>query len=106
MHTDEKWLYVLPSKNGDDRQVPLSLRAIELLAMADNQFPVKVGTAGTTWKRLFADLGFVNLHFHDSRHEACTMLSKIYTVLELAKIIGHRDLRSLMIYYNPTGSEL
>jgi integrase len=46
------------------------------------------------------------LHFHDSRHEACTRLSNKLTVLELARVIGHRDLKSLLIYYNPTPEEL
>jgi hypothetical protein len=26
--------------------------------------------------------------------------------MELARVIGHRDLRSLMVYYNPTAAEL
>jgi len=26
--------------------------------------------------------------------------------LDLARTIGHKDLRSLMIYYNPTASEI
>ena len=44
--------------------------------------------------------------FHDTRHEACTRLARKLDVLDLAKMIGHRDPRSLMIYYNPTASEI
>jgi hypothetical protein len=28
------------------------------------------------------------------------------TVLELARMVGHRDIRSLLIYYRETASEL
>lgn len=109
----ERWVYVATSKNGDDRYVPLSERAIALLvgvrmanAKKDLIFPVNVGSTGTLFRRACKELGIVDMHFHDTRHEACSRLAKIFTVLELAKIIGHRDLHSLMIYYNPTAAEL
>lgn len=47
-----------------------------------------------------------DLHFHDTRHEACTRLARKLSILDLAAQIGHRDLRSLQIYYNPTASEI
>ena len=111
IHVDERWAYVLPSKNEDDRTVPLSDKAVELLALVrlngeERVFPVNTGSLGVMFRKMVKDAGFVDLHFHDSRHEACSRLSKIYTVLELAKIIGHRDLKSLMVYYNPTAAEL
>jgi len=111
VHSHERWIYVEPSKNGDDRTVPLSDRAIELLApLRFNEdarvFPVETASVGELFRRMLKKLGIVDLHFHDSRHEACSRLSKIYTVMEMAKIIGHRDLKSLLIYYNPTAQEL
>ncbi len=48
----------------------------------------------------------VDLTFHDLRHEATSRLAKTYQVHELAKVTGHKDLRMLMRYYNPTGKEL
>ncbi|MCV9916921.1 site-specific integrase, partial [Burkholderia pseudomallei] len=48
----------------------------------------------------------VDLNFHDSRHEATTRLSRRLNVLALAKMIGHRDLKSRMIYYVETAAEL
>lgn len=50
-------------------------------------------------------LGVVRL-VHSWFTTACSRLAKIYTVMELAKIIGHRDLKSLMVYYNQTAQEL
>lgn len=46
------------------------------------------------------------LTFHDTRHEAITRLAKKLDVLELARMVGHRDLRMLMIYYNETAANL
>lgn len=112
VHADERWLYVLPSKNGDDRTVPLTDRALVILASArldgagNLVFPVNAGTVGVYFRDACEKLGIVDLHIHDSRHEACSRLAKVYSVMELAKIIGHRDLQSLMIYYNPTAQEL
>ncbi len=44
---------------------------------------------------------------HDTRREALTRLSKIFNVMELAKISGHRDLRVLQnVYYAPSADDL
>jgi integrase len=114
LHLDEYWLHLPMTKNGDVRSVPLSPRAVEIIKLAMQRpdadlkgpFPLKKGSLDTVWRKTCKGLGIVGLHFHDSRHEACTRLAKIYDVLDLAKIIGHRDLKSLMIYYNPTPTEL
>ena len=50
--------------------------------------------------------GIEDLTFHDTRHEALTRLARKLDVLDLARMVGHRDPRSLMIYYNPTASEI
>ena len=50
--------------------------------------------------------GIVDLHFHDSRATALTRLSERLDVLELARMVGHRDLKSLMVYYRKTASQL
>ena len=42
----------------------------------------------------------------DARHEAITRLAKVFDVLELARIVGHRDLRMLLVYYNPSAEDL
>jgi len=58
------------------------------------------------FRKCLIDLGINDLHFHDCRHEATTRLARIYSVLELAKVIGHADIKSLLIYYQPTINEL
>ena len=47
-----------------------------------------------------------DLRFHDTRHEALTRLAKKLHVLDLARMVGHKDPRSLMIYYNATATEI
>ena len=47
-----------------------------------------------------------DLHFHDSRAEAIWRLSKKLDVLELARVIGHRNLSSLLIYYCASAAKL
>jgi integrase len=108
LHLDEGWIYVLPGKNGDERHVPLTQRAVELLKMLPEGgvFPFNAGTLSTEFRRVVQKLGINDLHFHDARHEYCSRMARVYTVLELAKVIGHRDLKSLMVYYNPTVNEL
>ena len=110
LSVEERTVYVPPSKNGDERWALLTVRALELLELlpkkGDRVFPVNKGSIGTEFRDGCKALGIKNLHFHDSRHEACTRLAKFLTVMELARVIGHRDLKSLMVYYNPTPAEL
>jgi integrase len=47
-----------------------------------------------------------DLHFHDARHEAITRFASRLTILELARVSGHRDTRILLAYYNPEAAEL
>ena len=47
-----------------------------------------------------------HLHFHDTRHEGITRLAKKLEVLDLARMVGIRDLSILMVYYKPTATEI
>ncbi|MET3929587.1 integrase [Lysobacter sp. OAE881] len=102
---------VLPrTKNGDQREVPLSPRARAIMAALPRDrptcFDLDPATRDVLWRRArdAAELG--DLHFHDSRAEAIWRLSKKFDVLELARVIGHRDIKSLMIYYETSADEL
>lgn len=110
VNLEQRWAYVANSKNGDARHALLTERAIELLKglprPADRVFPVNKGSVGTEFRDACKALGFEDLHFHDSRHEACTRLARSLTVMELARVIGHRNLNELLTYYNPTPAEL
>jgi len=98
------------TKNGDKRDVPLSSYAVKLF----KKIPTKKGAcftvAGNSFSTMFRKARdkakIKDLHFHDSRAEALTRLSKKLDILELARMVGHRDPRSLMIYYRETAEEI
>jgi len=46
--------------------------------------------------------GLTNLTFHDLRHEATSRLARyLSNPLDLMRVTGHRDLKSLDRYYQP-----
>jgi integrase len=95
------------SKNGDKRFAPLSTKGKALALLIKNSgLRVTADSASTLFRKVVRKQGIVDLHFHDSRHEGLTRLAGKLHVLELARVVGHRDLKSLMIYYNATPSEL
>jgi len=98
------------TKNGDERRVPLSARAREILALlpphGETVFDLEHGTRDALFRKARERAKIGNLHFHDSRAEAIWRLSKKLDVLELARVIGHRDLKSLLIYYTTSADEL
>jgi integrase len=102
---------VLPiTKNGDQRHVPLSTRAREILALLPKSegpvFGLHPGTRDALFRKARNRAEIPNLHFHDSRAEAIWRLSKKLDVMELARVIGHRDLKSLLFYYNASADDL
>lgn len=107
----EKKAHLEKTKNGDERDVPLSLRARELLGYMRGIDPVRVFTvADDTRDKLFRDAkeraGLSGFTFHDSRSEAISRLSKKLDILELARMVGHRDLNSLMHYYRTNAEDV
>lgn len=98
------------TKNGSSRKVPLSREAIRILNqlpyLGEKCFCIKE----SNFMRIFSDLikkaGIHNLHFHDTRHEAITRLAKKLNVLDLARMVGHKDIKMLMVYYNATAEEI
>lgn len=111
VHLQAQYVSLPKTKNGDQRDVPLSTRAVDLLAAMVGVDAVKVFTITSAsldalFRKVRDACKLDDLHFHDTRATALTNLSKKLDVLELARMVGHRDLKSLMIYYRPTASTL
>lgn len=110
VHLKERYVVLEDTKNGSRREVPLTKRAVELLQKMKGEDKVFTACAQASMEALFRKsvklTKIRNLRFHDARHEAITRLARKVDVLDLARIVGHRDLRSLQIYYNPTASEI
>ena len=110
---NDRYLHLSETKNGTSRDVPLSSRAVELLRLqkeksgpAGRVFKSNQQSCGQIFRRALVIAGIEGLTFHDTRHEALTRLARRLDVLDLARMVGHRDPRSLMIYYNATASEI
>jgi integrase len=100
------------TKNGSDRRVPLSQKALDILNLTDDDlFNVDARVRDTTFRKAVARAGLVDLHYHDSRHTAVSRLARVFSskgmsVLDLARMTGHKDLRQLLIYFNVTAESI
>jgi integrase len=102
---------LLKTKNGDERDVALSKPAAAILrSLLKDGRPKLMLSSNQVRDALFRKAriaaGIENLHFHDSRAEAIWRLSKKLDPLELARQIGHRDPRSLLLYYQADAEEM
>lgn len=93
------------TKNGDAREVPLSPEAKRLWTKA-GPFNLTPQQIDVHFRKAVVKAGIEDLHFHDSRHLAITRLSRKLNVLELARAIGHRNLKELMTYYNESAEDI
>ena len=69
-------------------------------------FTVDSQVASTLFSRARIRAKIEDLTFHDSRHDAITRLAQKLNVLQLARMVGHRDIRSLQTYYNETAESM
>lgn len=105
------------TKNGEPRQVPLTLKAVQILHKVkyehpETVFPLRldslrryfdkaVNMAKENWK-LDGINPFSDLRLHDCRHEALSRLSDAgLNVIELSHISGHKTLTQLARYTHP-----
>lgn len=92
------------TKNGEDRRVPLSSRAlaaIERHTPSDDGriFKIHIGDISRRFQAAAKKVGAEDLHFHDLRHEATSRLfEKGFSSMEVATITGHKTLQMLKRY--------
>ena len=99
------------TKNGDRRAVPLSKRAVSLFkALADVDkmcmFTLTGALRDVYFRHAKTLAEMEGATFHDARATALTRLAKKLSILELARMVGHRDPRSLMIYYRESAANI
>jgi len=109
-HVHARHVHIPESKNGEQRDVPLSRKARELLeqqSKEDPVFSITTSQLDALWRKCRDRVMIEDLHFHDTRRTALTKLAKKMPVLDLARISGHKDLRILMnVYYQPSIDDL
>lgn len=99
----DRTLRIPVTKNGHPRTIPLTDKALSVLAGMGNIhegseriFPLTCESVKLAWKRLVRRARVEDLHFHDLRHEAVSRFFELgLTVPEVALISGHRDPRML-----------
>ncbi|MBF0786203.1 site-specific integrase [Muribacter muris] len=113
IHTERRIAHLPQTKNGYARDVPLSTTALKLLekleevADGESVFQLTSSNLDALFRKLKKRVMLDDLHFHDTRREALTRLAKKLSVMELAKMSGHRDLSILQnTYYAPDMSEV
>jgi integrase len=113
LHLDQKYLKIDDGKtSAAKRDVPLSPVAIAIAEEAvaasttESVFNLTTSQIDSHFRKGRDKALIKDLHYHDSRHVAITKLSKKLDILELARAVGIRDLKTLMVYYNETAEEL
>ena len=93
------------------RRVPLMPFAREIASIlkpgaGDTLFGVTVSQVDALFRKARDRCGIEGVTFHDSRANAATMLSRHLDILELARAIGHSDIKRLMIYYRKSAEDI
>ncbi|WP_417625368.1 tyrosine-type recombinase/integrase [Paremcibacter congregatus] len=101
------------TKNGTARNVPLSSRALSILKTLRELPPTNGPIFRLTARQLDANFRKIrgktsikDMVFHDTRHEAITRLAKKLDILDLARMVGHKDIRELQTYYNERAEDI
>jgi integrase len=109
----ERHFHLDKTKNGFARDVPMSGRAREIVkevrkvtAGEKTVFNVAPASLDALFRKAKNACEIDDLHFHDTRHEACTRLARKLDVLDLARMLGIRDLKILQVYYNETAHDM
>ena len=103
INKDKRTAKLINTKNGEDRIVPLTRNAFEVLQTLEQDkevvFPITANCLQLAWRRVKKNADIDDLRFHDLRHEA---ISRFFehglTVPEVALISGHKDIRQLFRY--------
>ena len=100
------------TKNGDSRTVPLSKNAFQTLSAMPRSicgavFPITACSLAANFDKAVERAKLPNLHFHDLRHTAITLMAtKLPNLIELAAVSGHKSLKMLQRYYHPDVGDL
>lgn len=112
IYFERQYAHLDLTKNGEERDVPLSPDALQLLKLLghgkcnDRVFPVQPGTLDSVFRKARRITKLLHVRFHDSRREATTKIASKFNILELSAITGHKDLQMLKIYYQPDPTDL
>ena len=91
---------------GQKRRVPIGRSAQRLMRRIPG-WTISGPSLDAVFRKARNSLGIADLHFHDSRALALTLLAKRVDLMTLAKISGHRDVRILAnTYYRESAEDI
>lgn len=99
-------VFLPETKNGSSRNVPLSPRAEAIFDLVGGNFGLTPERKDGLFRKIRAAATLDDLNFHDSRHEGISRLAKRFDVLDLARIVGHKNLSQLLVYFHADAHEL
>ena len=100
------------TKNGYAREIPLSTKAVAILTALPRStdprvFPTSSSALKKGYERAIQRAGVVDFTFHDLRREGISRLARKLSLLDLAKVTGHRSVNVLhQRYYCITAEEI
>ncbi|MBU6459833.1 MAG: site-specific integrase [Proteobacteria bacterium] len=112
VYLDKRYLKIRGSELGAGktraarRDVPLLDKAITNLERVGCDFKLTLSQIENLFRKVRKKANIEDLHFHDSRHYAITMLARKLNILELGRMVGHRELKMLQRYYNESAEEI
>jgi len=113
INLEKQLAYLLLTKNGTSREVPLSTKAAQVLSNQRSRqdtptpFPVNANAFRLAWERLRKRADLCDLRFHDLRHEAISRFFEMgLSIPEVAVISGHKDARMLFRYTHLRAEDL
>lgn len=108
----KKTAKLIDTKNGEDRSVPLTPKALKLLnALPHNfngrVFSMKSDSISQAFERCCRRAKIENLRLHDLRHEATSRFFEMgFNIMEVSAITGHKDLAMLKRYTHLRAEDL
>lgn len=104
-------VFLSTTKNGESRRVPLSSRALRILAARPRGigqvWTMRPDSVSQAFERVCRKAGIKGLRFHDLRHEATSRLfEKGLNTMEAAAVTGHKTLVMLKRYTHLRAEDL
>jgi site-specific recombinase XerC len=108
VHLEQRFIYLRDTKNGAPQKVPLTKRALEILAALpraagqEQVFPLTTDALDKAWKRALRRADIHDMHIHDLRHEGTSRLALRLNgnIFLLKQVTGHKSTKMLERYVN------
>ena len=108
----KKTAKLMDTKNGDNRNIPLSPKALKLLSQQPQQpkgrvFSMRADSVTQAFERCCKKAEVVGLRLHDLRHEATSRFFEMgFNIMEVSSITGYKDLSMLKRYTHLRAEDL